>query len=59
MSEFVYPGCLHFDNSALNKIDDVLTEHGGLLHVLPLAVQLKYFFDRQTCLELGLSLDNK
>ena len=24
-----------------SKIDDVLTEHGGLLHVLPLAVHLK------------------
>ena len=28
---------LHFDNDATSKIDDVLTEHGGLLHVLPLA----------------------
>ena len=34
----------HFENGASIKIDDVLTEDGGLLHVLPLAVQLKYFF---------------
>ena len=31
---------LAFDNDATSKIDDVLTEHGGLLHVLPLAVHL-------------------
>ena len=36
----------HFDNGALSKIDDVLTEDGRLLHVLPLAVHLN-FFDRQ------------
>ena len=35
---FVYPGCWHFDNGATNKFDDVLLEHGGLPHVLPLAV---------------------
>ena len=35
-----------FDNSASSKIDDVLAEDGGLLHVLPLTVHLK-FFDRQ------------
>ena len=38
--------CWHFDNSAISKFDDVLLEHGGLLHVLPLAVHL-IFFDRQ------------
>ena len=27
-------------NDATSKIDNVLTEHGGLLHVLPLAVHL-------------------
>ena len=32
---------LAFDNDATSKIDDVLTEHGGLLHVLPLAVHLR------------------
>ena len=32
-TEFVYPECWHFDNDATSKIDDVLTEHGGLLHV--------------------------
>ena len=30
----------HFDNGASSKIDDVLAEDGGLLHVLPLAVHL-------------------
>ena len=43
-TEFVYPECWHFDNDATSKIEDVLTEHGGLLHVLPLAVHLQYFF---------------
>ena len=33
-TEFVYPGCWHFDNVATSKIDDVLTEHGGLLRIL-------------------------
>ena len=36
-----------FDNGASSNIDDVLNEDGGLLHVLPLAVLLKHFFDRQ------------
>ena len=31
---------LHFENGASSKIDDVLAEDGGLLHVLPLAVHL-------------------
>ena len=35
--------CWHFDNDATNKIDDDLTEHGGLLHVLPLAIHLRFF----------------
>ena len=39
------PSCTHFDNDATSKIDDVLTEYVGLLHVLPLAVHLN--FDRQ------------
>ena len=30
-----------FDNGASSKIDDVLAEDGGLLHVLPLTVHLK------------------
>ena len=30
----------HFENGALNKIDDVLAEDGGLLRVLPLTVHL-------------------
>ena len=36
-TEFVYPGCWHFDNGATRKIDDVLLEYDGLSHVLPLA----------------------
>ena len=30
----------HFDNGALSKIDDVLAEDGGLLHVLHCAPQI-------------------
>ena len=33
----------HFDNGASSKIDDVLAEDGGLLHVLPLPVNLNFF----------------
>ena len=36
-------GGWHFDNGALSKIDDVLVEDGGLLHVLPLTVHLNFF----------------
>ena len=43
-TEFVYPECWHFNNDAKSKIDDVLTEHCGLLHVLPLAVHLNIFY---------------
>ena len=43
-TEFVNPGCWHFVNGATSKIDDVLIEHGGLLHVLPLAIHLDFFF---------------
>ena len=32
--------CVQFDNGASSKIDDILTEDGGQLHVLPLAVHL-------------------
>ena len=42
-TEFVYSECWHFDNDATSKIDDVLTEHGGLLLALPLAVHLRFF----------------
>ena len=35
-----------FENGALSKIDDVLAEDGGLLHVLPLAVHLKFFYGK-------------
>ena len=55
-TEFLYPGCwhfdndatskidnvMHFDNGATSKIDNVLIEHGGLPHVLPLAVHLAF-----------------
>ena len=43
-TEFIYPQCWHFDNGATSKIDDVLNEHGGLLHVLLLAVHLNILF---------------
>ena len=33
-----------FDNGASSKIDDVLAEDAVLLHVLPLAVHLKFFW---------------
>ena len=33
-------GGLRFANGQSSKIDDVLAEGGGLLHVLPLAVHL-------------------
>ena len=35
------PGSWHFDNGTTRKIDNVLLEHGGLPHVLPLAVHLR------------------
>ena len=35
--------CWHFDNDATSKSDDALTEHGGLLHDLPLSVHLSFF----------------
>ena len=42
-TELVYLGYWHFDNGATSKVDDVLLDHGGLPHVLPLAVQLEFF----------------
>ena len=36
----LYLAILDFDNGTTSKIDDVLTEHGGLPYVLPLAVHL-------------------
>ena len=38
---------LDFDHGATSKFDDVLSEHGGLLHVLPPAVHLNSFFASQ------------
>ena len=57
-TEFVYPECGNFDNDATSKIDDVLTEHVGLLHVLPLAVHLSFFAGQVggTILNLSYSL---
>ena len=42
---FVYPGCWNFDKGATSKMDDILTEKGGLLHVLLLAVHLNILID--------------
>ena len=39
----MFPESWNFDNYATSKIDDVPTEHGGLLHVLSLAVHLRFF----------------
>ena len=41
-----YSGCLLFDYDATSKIYDVLTEHGRLLHVLPLVVHLIFLLDQ-------------
>ena len=43
-TKFVYPRCWHFDNGSTSMIVDVLIEHGGLPHVLPLVVHLIFFF---------------
>ena len=43
-TEILYSGCRHFDNGAASKNDDVLTEHGGLLFVLLIAVHLIFFY---------------
>ena len=43
-NELVYPGCWQFDNGAPSKFDDVLLQHGGLQHVLPLAVHLNFLW---------------
>ena len=45
-TELVYLGYWHFDNGATSKVDDVLLDHGGLPHVLPLAVQLEFLVDK-------------
>ena len=39
----VVVGPWHYDNGASSKIDDVLSEDGGLLQALPLAVHLNFF----------------
>ena len=40
-TEFVLPRYWHFDHDATIKIDDILTENGGLLNVFPFAFHLK------------------
>ena len=54
----MYAESWHFDNDSKSKIDDVLTEHGGLLHVLPLDVHLSFFAGQVggTTLNLSYSL---
>ena len=42
-TEFFDLLCWDFDSGAICKIDDVLIKHGGLPHVLPLAVHLIFF----------------
>ena len=53
-----YSGCLLFDYDATSKIYDVLTEHVGLLHVLPITVHLRFFAGQVggTTLSLSYSL---
>ena len=48
-TEFVYPGCWHFEKGATCNIDDVPIEHGVLHYVLPFAVQFPpdFFFGGQ------------
>ena len=46
-TEILYSGCCHFDNGATSKNDDVLTEHGGLLFVLLIAVHLIFSCEAQ------------
>ena len=48
-TEFVYPECWHFNNDATNKIDVVLTEHGGLHDFIVMGFELGW-----TGLGLGL-----
>ena len=58
-TKFFYPGSWHFDIDAPSKIDDVLTEHGGLLLALPLAVHLRFILAGkvgETTLNLSFSL---
>ena len=47
-TEFVFPGCWHFDSGSIKVrlfVDDVVSEHGGLLHVPPLALHLKSYWE--------------
>ena len=50
-----FPGITNFENGASSKIEDILAEDGGLLHVLTLAIHLNFFFDGQVG---GTILDN-
>ena len=42
----------HFDNGTSSKIDDVLAEDGGLLHVLTLASHLNFILFKATLIPL-------
>ena len=53
-TEFVYLGCLHFDNGSTINIDHVPIEHVVLSHILPLAVHLKFDKKKGPLLELIL-----
>ena len=46
-TEFVYPGCWHFEKGATCNIDDVPIEHGVLPHILTLTVHLIFIFGGQ------------
>ena len=41
------PDLYLYGRPVLDKTDDVVTEHGGLLHVPPLAIHLKFLMDKQ------------
>ena len=34
----LHAGCWHFENGAASKIDDVLTEHGGIILMMILGL---------------------
>ena len=45
-TELVYLGYWHFDNGTTSKVDELLLDHVGIPHVLPLAVQLEFLVDK-------------
>ena len=59
LAEFVYPRGWHFDNGGTSKIDDVLTENGGLLDVPLLTALSTWIFNTPAlvfCLSVRLSM---